>query len=130
MGGSSKMPNGNETDKRFLSLDFFRGATMFLLVAEGTHLYESLRDIADGTVFFSSVVLQFFHHPWHGLRFWDLIQPFFMFIVGVAMPFSFAKRWERGESWNHTLLHVLRRAATLLLLGVILHCWYSRNIGW
>ena len=32
------------------------------------------------------------------MHFWDLIQPFFMFIVGVVMPYSFARRWARGES--------------------------------
>jgi len=60
---------------------------MFLLMAEAAMVYHSL------TAYFPdgwghSVVQQFHHHPWHGLRFWDLIQPFFMFIVGVAMPFS------------------------------------------
>ncbi|MBN1893826.1 DUF5009 domain-containing protein, partial [bacterium] len=124
------MANGIDTEKRLMSLDFFRGATMFLLVAEGTHLYESLRDAAAGNAFFSSIVLQFFHHPWHGLRFWDLIQPFFMFIVGVAMVFSLEKRWARGDSWMKTFLHILTRCFILLLLGVMLHCVYSGRMVW
>jgi len=124
------MATGNEAEKRLLSLDFFRGATMFLLVAEGTGLYESLQEIAGGNAFFSLLVGQFFHHPWHGLRFWDLIQPFFMFIVGVAMAFSLEKRWARGDSWMKTFVHILIRCLVLLLLGVMLHCAYSGRLVW
>jgi predicted acyltransferase len=124
------MAIGDNNEKRLLSLDFFRGATMFLLIAEGTGLYESLRDVAGPNAFFSSLVLQFFHHPWHGLRFWDLIQPFFMFIVGVAMVFSLEKRWARGDAWMKTALHILIRCLILLLLGVMLHCVYSGRIVW
>jgi predicted acyltransferase len=105
---------------RLESLDVFRGLTMMLLVSEGFGLSVLQNDQIWG--FFGK---QFTHHPWHGMYFWDLIQPFFMFIVGVAMPFSFAKRWERGESWNSTFLHTLRRSATLLFLGVLLHIIYS-----
>ena len=110
---------------RLVSLDAFRGFTMILLVSSAFGL-SYLSDYP----YLGFICRQFEHHPWNGMRFWDLIQPFFMFIVGVAMPFSLARRWERGESWNRTLLHVLRRSFTLLLLGVILHCWYSRKLVW
>jgi predicted acyltransferase len=53
-----------------------------------------------------------------------------MFIVGVAMPFSFGKRWEHGESWSRTFLHVLRRSLTLFFLGVLLHCYYAGKPVW
>jgi predicted acyltransferase len=107
---------------RLMSLDFFRGFTMFLLIAESTRIYNLL--IApefDGTLI-SAIGTQFHHHPWNGLRFWDLIQPFFMFIVGVAMPFSIGKRWERGESWAATFRHALQRSFLLLLFGWALYC--------
>jgi predicted acyltransferase len=68
------------------------------------------------------VGLQLDHHPWNGLRPWDLIQPFFMFIVGVAMPFSFGTRWSRGDSWGVTFRHAVRRSALLLLFGWGLYC--------
>src|SRR5262245_36300753 len=76
---------------RFASLDFFRGLTMFFLIAESTRIYEHLVDPALQGSFIHALGTQFHHHPWNGLRFWDLIQPFFMFIVGVAMPFSFGR---------------------------------------
>ena len=107
---------------RLYSLDFFRGLTMFLLIAEGTHIYGLLLDPAFEGSIIASIGTQFHHYSWNGLRFWDLIQPFFMFIVGVAMPFSFAKRWERGDSWKQTLKHTLRRSFTLLFLGWALYC--------
>ncbi len=81
---------------RLTSLDFYRGLTMFLLVGEATGLYELLRAPAFNGTLVSTIGWQLEHHPWNGLHFWDLIQPSFMFIVGVAMPFSFAKRWQRG----------------------------------
>jgi len=107
---------------RLLSLDFFRGFTMFLLVAEATGLYELLIDPATQGTWVHAIGMQFQHHPWNGLRFWDLIQPFFMFIVGVAMPFSYGKRWEGGDSWAATLRHALRRSFLLLLFGWALYC--------
>jgi predicted acyltransferase len=108
-------------EERFHSLDFFRGMTMFFLIAESTRIYEHLVDPAAGPVI-AAIGTQFHHHPWNGLRFWDLIQPFFMFIVGVAMPFSFGRRWEKGESWSSTFAHALIRSLLLLLFGVGLYC--------
>ncbi|OVE79189.1 DUF5009 domain-containing protein [bacterium I07] len=108
--------------KRLLSLDFFRGLTMFLLVAEGTHLYQVLVDPSLQGTFLHTIGDQFHHHPWNGLRFWDLVQPFFMFIVGVAMPFSFARRWQRGDTWGHTFRHAVKRSLILLFLGWALYC--------
>ncbi len=94
---------------------------MFLLVAEGALVYESLLvPELDGT-WIQAVATQFTHHPWNGLRFWDLVQPFFMFIVGVAMPFSFARRWERGDSYSATFRHAVVRSLVLLGLGVGLY---------
>jgi len=114
-------PSSGAVEDRLASLDFFRGLTMFLLVAEGALVYESLLvPELDGT-WIHAVATQFTHHPWNGLRFWDLVQPFFMFIVGVAMPFSFARRWERGDSYAATLRHALVRSLILLCLGVGLY---------
>ncbi|NQU52345.1 MAG: DUF5009 domain-containing protein [Bacteroidetes bacterium] len=118
------------SNERLLSLDFFRGITMFLLVAEGTRLWSVLvQDPIAGTVF-ESFFEQFHHHEWNGLRFWDLVQPFFMFIVGVAMPFSYAKRIKQGFSKNKITRHIIQRCLILLAFGVGLHCGYSRKLVW
>jgi predicted acyltransferase len=107
---------------RFLSLDFFRGLTMFLLIGESTLLYEHLRDPGLGGTLLHAIGMQLDHHAWAGLRFWDLVQPFFMFIVGVALAFSVAKREQRGESRSRITRHVVVRSLVLLVLGWALYC--------
>lgn len=118
------------TNTRLLSLDFFRGITMFLLVAEGTRLWSVLvQDPIAGTAL-ESFFQQFHHHHWNGLHFWDLVQPFFMFIVGVAMPFSYAKRIKQGYSRRKITRHIIQRSFILLAFGVGLHCGYNRKLVW
>lgn len=108
--------------ERFLSLDFFRGFTMFLLIGESTLLYEHLRDPRLAGTILGFIGTQLDHHPWAGLRFWDLVQPFFMFIVGAALAFSVVKRDARGESRAAITRHVIIRSITLLVLGWALYC--------
>lgn len=115
---------------RILSIDFFRGFTMFMLIGEFSGFFGTLVNPSlDGT-FISAIGRQLEHVEWIGLHFWDLIQPFFMFIVGVAMPFSMTKRWDRGDSWNKTFRHVLVRSALLLFLGWALYCIGPGKITW
>lgn len=119
-----------QKNERLLSLDFFRGITMFLLVAEGTHLWSLLvQDPIAGSAL-EPFFRQFHHHEWNGLRFWDLVQPFFMFIVGVAMPFSYAKRIKRGDTKNKITRHIIQRCFILLAFGVGLHCGYRKQLVW
>ena len=115
---------------RLVSLDLFRGLVMFLLVAEGAGLYDTWLDVTEAGTFMHSLATQFHHHPWNGLRFWDLVQPYFMFIVGVAMWFSVKKRQERGDSSHKITLHILRRCLLLLAFGVGLHIGYSGKLVW
>ncbi|MEP3210931.1 MAG: DUF5009 domain-containing protein [Maribacter sp.] len=114
--------------KRLFSLDVFRGLTMFLLVAEAAGFHHNFTELTDGTAF-SALAQQLHHHPWNGLRFWDLIQPFFMFIVGVAMPFSLRKRLTT-QTKGQVTKHILRRCFLLFAFGVLLHCVYSHALVW
>jgi len=117
-----KDSTSSQSPERLLSLDFFRGATMFLLIAEFTHLFSLLHDPSLEGSFLYVIAEQFDHHPWNGLRFWDLIQPYFMFIVGVAMPYSLANRKRRGQSDSQITRHAFQRAFLLLFLGWALYC--------
>lgn len=111
----------NSIKGRLYSLDFFRGFTMFLLIAEFTELFSLLvSPKLEGTIIYS-IGTQFHHVPWEGLHFWDLIQPFFMFIVGVAIPYSYANRIKKGQSQNQITKHVVKRAFLLLFLGWALY---------
>lgn len=103
---------------RLLSLDFLRGFIMVLLALEAAGLYEHLFELSEGSIV-QNVFLQFFHHPWQGLRFWDLIQPAFMFMAGTAMAFSLHKQREQGISWSESFNKILKRCALLFFFGVL-----------
>lgn len=113
---------------RLVSLDVYRGLTMFLLVAEASLVYDALLEIFPEGNSLHGFFIQFTHHDWNGLRFWDLIQPFFMFIVGVAMPFSLNKRLAISEDRSKVTLHILKRCLLLFLFGTGLHCIYSGKL--
>ncbi|MBP7141061.1 MAG: hypothetical protein KBA71_04085 [Opitutaceae bacterium] len=104
---------------RLLSLDAFRGAIMLFLLSAGF----GFRDVArrfpdsDGWQFLAS---QTDHALWLGGGAWDMIQPAFMFMVGVAMPFSYGKRREAGEDLGRQFRHVAWRTVVLLLIGLVI----------
>ncbi|MCG6187088.1 acyltransferase family protein [Maribellus maritimus] len=108
--------NLSKEEDRIFSIDFFRGFTMFMLVGGIGGLFSKI-DLSESGTVLRFLQQQLEHVPWEGLHFWDLIQPFFMFIVGIAMPFSISKRWDRGDSWMKTFKHVLLRCLFLLLIG-------------
>src|SRR6266536_6053240 len=104
--------------QRLLSLDFMRGFIMVLLALESTSLYEHLFDATKGNAL-NNFFLQFFHHPWNGLRFWDLIQPGFMYMAGVAMAYSLNKQWKSGVAWSQSFKKILKRCFLLFFWGVL-----------
>jgi predicted acyltransferase len=113
---------------RLLSLDVMRGMIMILLCGESCMLYESIKHADPGSS--AGLIDQFFHHPWHGLRFWDLVQPAFMFMAGTAMYISYSRKLEKGQSWSSNLKHVLIRSLKLFICGVALHCFYADKPVW
>lgn len=122
--GASLLSSG-----RLLSLDVMRGMIMLLLAAESCMLYERLHHLAEGS-FATNITRQFFHHPWHGLLAWDLVQPAFMTMAGTGMFISFTNKQEKGISWKDNLPHILWRCVKLLIAGVALHCIYSGKLVW
>ena len=111
---------------RMASIDFFRGLTMFLLIGESSQLYNHFRSIPGGMMQFLGTQLS--HHEWHGIYFWDLIQPFFMFIVGVSIPFAVANRIRKGYTPRSTTVHAIKRSLTLLFLGWAINCVAANHI--
>jgi len=119
---------GSALPGRINSVDFYRGLTMFLLAGESTLLYEHFQHFDSGILHFLGTQLS--HHEWHGLHFWDLIQPFFMFIVGVSIPFAVANRIKKGDTIKTITRHALKRSFLLLLFGWGLYCIYAEGIVW
>lgn len=128
MNNSKQLNDNSPAVGRFTSIDFFRGLTMFLLIGESTGMYGHLDDINTGFTHFLGTQLS--HHEWHGLNFWDLIQPFFMFIVGVSIPFAIANRRKKGFSEKSIMNHAIQRSLLLLFLGWALYCVGPGRIVW
>lgn len=103
---------------RLLSLDAYRGFIMLLMASSGLGVAQMAA--AHPGSFWDIIRPQFEHKAWQGCSLWDLIQPSFMFMVGVAVPFSCAKRRERGQSFFGMLWHALTRSILLVALGVML----------
>jgi predicted acyltransferase len=104
---------------RLLSLDLLRGLIMVLLAIGSTGVYDYLYDhTAKGTVT-NFIFMEFVHHPWNGLRLWDLVQPSFMFMAGVAMAFSLSKQWSGGVTWEQSFKKILKRCFWLFFWGVL-----------
>src|SRR5881628_2147297 len=103
---------------RLLSLDAYRGFIMLLLVSEGFGV-----GVLQHYPKWSWLAAQFDHSAWEGCTFWDLIQPAFTLMVGVAMPFSFASRMARGASTWDLFRHVAWRSFMLIVLSNLYSNW-------
>ena len=105
-----------ENIKRFTALDIFRGATMALMVIVNTpgtwsYVYEPLR-----------------HAQWHGCTLTDLVFPFFLFIIGVSMRFSFDKYdiCKYGPLFNK----IIFRTLTIFIIGLLLNAFPFIRQNW
>ena len=105
-----------EKINRFLALDIFRGATIALMVIVTTpgtwsYVYGPLR-----------------HAEWHGCTLTDLVFPFFLFIIGVAMRFSFDKYdiCKYGPLFNK----IMFRTITIFSIGLILNAFPFIRQNW
>ena len=99
-----------------MSLDVFRGATIAAMIlvnnsSIGQETFAPLR-----------------HAKWNGWTFADLVFPFFLWIVGVSLAFSFTRRIDEGADRPHLMLHTLRRAALLFGLGLLLNGFPHFNL--
>ncbi|MFC1635962.1 acyltransferase family protein [Planctomycetota bacterium] len=103
---------------RVTSIDALRGFTMFWIIGGGT-IFRNLDGILNHpvTAFLSK---QLTHVKWLGFHFEDLIMPLFIFVVGLAVPFSISNRLQRGQSRRRVYFHIIKRTAVLYLLGVML----------
>ena len=101
---------------RFISLDIFRGATMALMIIVNT----------PGT--WSYVYAPLRHAEWHGCTLTDLVFPFFLFVIGVAMRFSFDKYdiCKYGPLFNK----IIFRTITIFVIGLLLNAFPFIRQNW
>jgi heparan-alpha-glucosaminide N-acetyltransferase len=117
-------------ESRLVSLDAYRGFIMLMMASGAFGLAKIVKEkkleeagVVAGSFFdraFRFLAWQFDHVPWQGGVVWDLIQPAFMFMVGVALPYSFSRRAAVGESYLVRFGHALFRSLVLILLAVFL----------
>ena len=118
---------------RLLSLDAYRGLIMVALAFNGFGLAATARNhlaTNPDSGFWRAVFHQFEHVEWIGCGFWDLIQPSFMFMVGVSMAYSYVNRQRQGHSWGRMFGHAAWRAVVLMALGIFLISNSRRSTEW
>ena len=104
-----------EPPPRLVSLDAYRGLIMLAMASAGLGHPASPRSwAAAGRPWRRRLD----HVAWVGCAVWDLIQPAFMFMVGVALPYSYAAARPSGQTRWQMLRHALSRSLILVALGV------------
>ncbi|MBL4883912.1 MAG: hypothetical protein JKY95_05180 [Planctomycetaceae bacterium] len=120
--------------KRLYSLDAYRGLVMIVLASSGLGITAASK--MPGGEFLQEYVFYVTHPEWisnfltFGVSPWDMIQPAFMFMVGVSMPYSYSKRKARGDSYISRFSHAWSRAIMLVLLGVFLRSNGADQTNW
>jgi heparan-alpha-glucosaminide N-acetyltransferase len=132
---NSAMPEAKPEflQQRLHSLDAYRGLIMVTLAFSGFGLLGTAVNhikAKESVPFWEQVKGQFDHVQWTGCCYWDLIQPSFMFMVGVAAAFSFVKRQQTGQSQVKLFAHVVWRSLILVLLGIFLISNSTVSTNW
>lgn len=103
--------------QRLYSLDALRGFDMFWIMG-AEEIFHALAKVT-GWPAMQAISTQLTHPDWHGFHFYDLIFPLFLFMAGVATPYSVGRELEKGKSRNQLLYRVIKRGLILVLLGII-----------
>lgn len=105
--------------ERLGSLDVFRGATVAAMI------------LVNNTGDWDKTYSPLLHAEWHGWTPTDLIFPFFLFVVGVAIPYAFAGRLQRsGGDFSPIHGQIARRALILFALGLFLSWFPFYTVDW
>ena len=103
---------------RITSIDALRGFDMFWIIG-GHGIIVSAALLIYGDPLPEWLTYQIEHPKWIGFSAWDMIMPLFLFISGTSMPFSFAKRIERGASRADLYRKIFTRTLVLFILGMV-----------
>jgi len=117
--GSAPADDINKASTRLFSLDALRGFDMFWIMG-GEEIFHTLAK-STKSPFWEAIALQFTHPDWNGFHLYDLIFPLFLFMAGVSTPFSVGRELEKGKSRGQLTLRVIKRAAILVLLGLVVN---------
>ena len=104
-------------DSRLLSLDVLRGLDLMMLVGLQPLLRVFLVEL-DNPLLNGTLLYQFDHAQWEGMRVWDFVMPLFLFMSGVTMPYSLPKYRTRNGDMK-VWARVLKRFFVLFALGML-----------
>ncbi|QXV65013.1 DUF5009 domain-containing protein [Mucilaginibacter sp. 21P] len=107
------------TYERLYSLDALRGFDMFWIIG-GEEIFHTMAKVT-GSPFWKALSTQFTHPDWNGFHVYDLIFPLFLFLAGVATPYSVGRELEKGATKGQLVWRVVRRAIILILLGLLVN---------
>lgn len=107
----------DRTSKRLRSLDALRGFDMLWIIGLDI-LIRLISSITDSSLL-GWLAEQTHHAQWEGVRFYDLIFPIFVFISGVAIPYSMRVKLNKGITRTALSIHTVKRVIILVLLGFI-----------
>src|SRR5436190_5376404 len=127
--GQTPPPYAPPKPERLLSLDTYRGFLMLVLATSAFQIHKLSAGVRQGPIW-NFLSYQFSHPEWRSCSFWDLVQPSFMFMVGVAVPYSVASRRAKGDPTSRILGHALWRSLLLILLGVFVSSNWSKHTEW
>jgi predicted acyltransferase len=117
---------GIPPSERLVSLDALRGFDM-MWIAGADGLGEALNHFGGGPLS-RAMGRQLDHVPWEGLHLYDLVFPTFVFMMGVAIPFSLTRMVEvSGQPAAERRIY--RRSAILILLGILYYGGWSHPIA-
>jgi predicted acyltransferase len=102
-----------KSPQRLTSLDAFRG------IAISGMILVNMAGVAD------QVYPPLLHADWNGCTLTDLVFPFFLFIVGVAMAFSLSKYTEGNQPTAGVYWRIVRRSVILFVLGLLLNGFWT-----
>ena len=108
-------PTDAPAPQRLMSLDALRGFDMFWIIGAGSLVAALNRMSQTAPTKFLATQLE--HVAWEGFRFYDLIFPLFVFMVGVAMVFSLTRLVEQ-EGRAGAMKRVVRRGVLLFVIGI------------
>ena len=120
----SRSQTASDSSERILSVDVLRGFDMLWLIGGA--------GVALGVARFCPAPLrnlietQLEHADWEGFRFYDLIFPLFVFMVGMSIVFSLGKRLER-EGLASAYARLIRRSVLLFLMGLFYYGGFSHR---
>ncbi len=115
--GTATAPGGPPATARLASLDALRGFDMLWIIG-GDAVVGSVATLTNWRAARWGET-QMTHVAWDGFHLYDLIFPLFVFLAGVAMPFSLSRRVERGDDRGRLVGHVVKRGLILVALGVV-----------